>query len=637
MGLKRKLILITLCAFFLSGGLNYAIQRLLIMPSFYELEREESGKSIERVLETLNRELELISMLVSDWAYWNDLYRYAAGQNPEFATENLGVKYMQNLNIHLMQLYNPQGSIIWSCIIDSASSAILTLPDLSMTQLPTDHPFRLPPDLTSNIVGLMATSKGAMLLSVKHILTSDRTGPSQGVLIIGRFFDQKGITRIAEQARSSLTIDASLANITPRQWVLAPGQFFRHSALNFVETAKAIQAKTIIADIVGQPLLTLQTSMPRAIKERGENAVHLALFSIIGAGFLVMGFLLFLFHYTLLRPIYILTQHAIRIGRQDDLQTRLAFKRQDELGILAQEFDKMTDILADTRRKLIEQSYLSGLAEMASGVLHNIGNAITPLKVSLATLSNELAASPAAEMKMALSELAEPSTPNERRPDLAQFVELAGGELAEMVNRTQSQLASINQNVVYVQQILTNQEQYSRVAKIEEAVNIETLMNEAYELLAPTLKAAMTLDLKPDVRQLSDVLGSRLALLQLFNNLMINAAESIIFCGRKDGGLVVGGSPEWRDGKAMLHLSLTDNGAGIAPENLQKIFERGFSTKRRGSGIGLHWCANTINALPGRLYAESAGVGQGACFHLIVPLAKDVGNSIGVKGTNNNG
>ena len=70
----------------------------------------------------------------------------------------------------------------------------------------------------------------------------------------------------------------------------------------------------------------------------------------------------------------------------------------------------------------------------------------------------------------------------------------------------------------------------------------------------------------------------------------------------------------------MVCLSVTDNGAGIAPENQPRLFERGFSTKSRASsGQGLHWCAVTTAALNGHMEIDSAGVGHGATVSLWLP------------------
>jgi len=72
----------------------------------------------------------------------------------------------------------------------------------------------------------------------------------------------------------------------------------------------------------------------------------------------------------------------------------------------------------------------------------------------------------------------------------------------------------------------------------------------------------------------------------------------------------------------QLHLRCEDNGVGIAHGNLERVFDKGFSTKSRETnyGIGLHWCANAISALGGRIWAVSDGPGRGASMHLMLPL-----------------
>ncbi len=97
----------------------------------------------------------------------------------------------------------------------------------------------------------------------------------------------------------------------------------------------------------------------------------------------------------ILGPVSRMTQHAVRIAEHDDLTVRLALDRQDELGILAREFDKMVDKLEDARRRLVDHSFEAGAAQLASGVLHNVGNAMTPLGVTVASLQKRLREAPA--------------------------------------------------------------------------------------------------------------------------------------------------------------------------------------------------------------------------------------------------
>jgi sensor histidine kinase regulating citrate/malate metabolism len=74
--------------------------------------------------------------------------------------------------------------------------------------------------------------------------------------------------------------------------------------------------------------------------------------------------------------------------------------------------------------------------------------------------------------------------------------------------------------------------------------------------------------------------------------------------------------------REQLLLHCTDNGVGIATEHLARIFEKGFSTKSRETnfGIGLHWCANALGALGGRVWATSDGLARGAAIHVSLPL-----------------
>ena len=89
MSLTRKVTSIVILVFLLSGLLNLAVQRLVIMPSFLALEEEQANKNAERALEAISRELDQISPSVSDWAVWTDTYKFVMGEMPEYVEANL--------------------------------------------------------------------------------------------------------------------------------------------------------------------------------------------------------------------------------------------------------------------------------------------------------------------------------------------------------------------------------------------------------------------------------------------------------------------------------------------------------------------------------------------------------------------
>ena len=108
----------------------------------------------------------------------------------------------------------------------------------------------------------------------------------------------------------------------------------------------------------------------------------------------------------------------------------------------------------------------------------------------------------------------------------------------------------------------------------------------------------------------------------MLQNLIINAAEAVRAAGRDHGTVRFSAALVRADDQYKLHLDCTDTGIGIAAPNLERIFEKGYSTKleQGNMGIGLHWCATSINALGGRIWATSDGHDRGATLHLVIPV-----------------
>jgi two-component system NtrC family sensor kinase len=115
---------------------------------------------------------------------------------------------------------------------------------------------------------------------------------------------------------------------------------------------------------------------------------------------------------------------------------------------------------------------------------------------------------------------------------------------------------------------------------------------------------------------------ARTVLRLVLQNLIINAADAVREAGRDKGVFRVAAEIVRGPERDQLHLRCEDNGVGIAHGNLERVFDKGFSTKSRDTnyGIGLHWCANAISALGGRIWAVSDGPGRGASMHLMLPL-----------------
>src|SRR6202171_5474479 len=163
------------------------------------------------------------------------------------------------------------------------------------------------------------------------------------------------------------------------------------------ETDTATQVFKSFADVYGKPLMTFRVEVPRRITARGQGAVTYASLYLIGAAVTVLLLLVVVLNRIVLKPLARVTRHAVAMATGTDLSARLSLPGQDEIAMLAREFDRMVERVADSRRQLVDQSFQAGFAELAKGVLHNLGNAMTPLGVRLAKVCERLGAAPRAD------------------------------------------------------------------------------------------------------------------------------------------------------------------------------------------------------------------------------------------------
>jgi PAS domain S-box-containing protein len=279
--------------------------------------------------------------------------------------------------------------------------------------------------------------------------------------------------------------------------------------------------------------------------------------------------------------------------------------------------------ITDRKRAEAEkrQSYYSGMAEMASGILHNIRNTLNPMIVDIDILRQDLNMAPIEDIERAQSELADGTTPADRRKDLSNFLDFAYRNLSALAKKMRGSLDAIARRTTHIEEILPDGDKLSHRQQPMEVVKLEEMIRDSVALMPDYLRGNVSMEINPSVAKMKPIKAHRISLVQVVANILVNAAESIRKFGTISGTIHIGTDSDNMDGADMIHLKICDNGEGIKASNVDRIFERGFTTKPEGSsGIGLHWCANTITAMKGRLYAESDGIGHGACFHLLLPV-----------------
>jgi two-component system, NtrC family, sensor kinase len=620
LSIGTRILYIIIFVSVLYAGLSFGIQLVVVFPSFVELEKSEAREDVERITGALQREIHHLDSLAYDWAAWDDTYEFMQTEDENYLESNLAFGTFIDSDVNLIYLVDLDGAVIWGEIYNLESEERLRLEEFPADRLPSTHDLLRHDDPESSISGVFVTSSGPMLLASRPIVTSEGVGPIRGTLLMARLLTDEHVTVLSEQTRVDMEVWSLASDSVPESARTASTKISSESPylIDYVG-AERLLAFTICNDIAGNPALLFQADIERKIARKGRESLLFASLSLLVAGaFIVLAFLLLLRN-SVLRPVSLLTQHVVSLG-QDSYQTTVSVsKHDDEIGLLAREFDRMVENLTQTRERLVDQSFSFGKAEMAAGVLHNVRNALHPILGRLVMIRTDLRNLPAKKIKSAVTNLEVEDLDPDRRKDLTRYIALGLTDVMATIEDANEKLGSLFRSVEHAEAFLAGQDKAALAVAPVESFKLENLVRDAVSLVDDELLSGVKVRLAPELSELGWIDGRRTILLQVLANIIQNGAESIRQSA-KNGELNVYALEEAEGSSTPIHIRVCDTGVGMSSEDLEKAFARGFSTKKRDhSGIGLHWCANAINAMGGRIFAESDGVGGGACIHVVVP------------------
>lgn len=610
MNIRWKISILVAALFAVLAVTELYVAKYVLMPSFTDLERTEADVAMRRIRHSVNHAFEHLVQSATSWGNWSDTYRFAQDHNGNFIDENVTPIGLKQLDVNALIIVDLQGRIITSAALELDS---VKPPDLKLIRRQlADQAFPWREELrTGRIVsGFLQTEQGVLMLAASPILDGFGRGPFRGTVIIGKLLSAEEIGRLGAQAQTSLSmVPAGAGGSSTRERI--------------VETDHSTQVVETFSDIYGRPIFALKVELPREITRRGYSAVHYASAYLIGAAVLAVVALVTILNRAVLSPLARVTRHAVAIGQDKDLTSRLDFHGGDEIGVLAREFDRMVARLAHSRNQLVDQSFQAGFAELAKGLLHNMGNAMTPISVRLSVLRGRLRDLQVEDFELATTELARGNVEPARRGDLEEFMRLACGQLTATVKAAEEDLDLMGRQVSLVQSALAEQMRATRNEHVMESVRLAELLGQSLDSVPDAARQQLEVQADESLNGIGVVLVPSTVLRLVLQNLIINAADAVRDSGKVRGTLGISAQVITHSDSRQLVLRCSDDGIGIATENLERIFEKGFSTKSRDThfGIGLHWCANAVGALGGQVWATSLGAGRGATFHVMIPLA----------------
>lgn len=279
-------------------------------------------------------------------------------------------------------------------------------------------------------------------------------------------------------------------------------------------------------------------------------------------------------------------------------------------------------------RELERTAHSAGMAEVASSVLHNVGNVLAATNTSAQIIEEKLRGSRVSNLAKATDLMKEHSDA------LGEFIssdprgKLLPGYLADLalnLNDEQKSLFEETNNLLdginHIKEIVRTQQDLAKMEQRFDEAELEGVLHDALSLLKPDIDPH-GIEIEWDVEPLPAMLTNRHKVLQIVVNLIRNAAQALVEAGTNDPRITIALHRAPND---MVSIEVRDNGPGFTPEVHEKLFTLGFTTKKKGHGLGLHAAAVAGQELGGGIAARSDGPGTGATFRLEIPFDSNQG------------
>ncbi|WP_425614081.1 CHASE4 domain-containing protein [Anatilimnocola sp. NA78] len=599
MSLRRQItiLLIATTLAFIAG--TYAIQQLVVMPTFAELERQAAQRDVERCVEAINRDIESISNVANDWGTWDDSYQYVQDRNLSFARSNLIPESFGNTRLNVICFLDTNRELIWGEMRDIDTLEPIEAPKLMAMLQEESSPITTHIDVNDAKQGIILTAHGPLLIASRPVTDTTRTARPRGTIVMGRLLSKEELNNLAVRMHVSLEMltVGEKDNSSEANRIAAACSQIREPLIDIYD-ANELHAFSLMRDLRGNPAIVLRVAVPREITARGQLSTYLSLGCNLAGGLLTLISVWIVLQWRIVTPLQRMATHSMRLAASGDLTARLHFDRSDEIGTLAHEFDTMVEHLARSQEKALEN------ASLAAHARHAAEAANVSKSEFLANMSHEIRTPMTAILGFAdlLLEDNEISKVPERRIAAARTIQRNGDHLLGILNDILD-LSKVEAGKLTVDRIA-----YSPQAIVEEVLSLMRVRADGKGIvLQVTYETAIPATINTDPTRLRQILV----------NLVGNAIK-FTEVGRVDLSIRL------VPGESTLEFNVTDTGVGMTPAQREVLFQpfsqgdNSTSRKFGGTGLGLTISKRLAELLNGDVTIVESTPGVGTCLRLTI-------------------
>lgn len=587
--------------------------------AFSATQKAKAQSDLERASESISTEFKSILRQALDWGAWDDTYEFVKGRKPEYRQVNLTQNLFDTTGLDLLFILDAKGKVVFGSIRQPDGKVTSTIEGIDLKSLSLGDATRPGPALSLDgaSTGLQRINGFPMAAVIQSISNSGRTADPVGSIFMGRFLPPDAITEFSESVRVPFKlIENSRITQEDRKSIQTP-QSYR--PIVGVQSIEALQGKS---------QYSVRSATNPDILRNGERATK-DLLTWMGIISIVAGVAAYLMvHFLLGSPLSRFAKAVGTLGNESYIEyTDLPTKRSDEIGTLARGFEAGLHRLEALNTRLLLASREAGMADVAKEVLHNAGNVMNSLSISAHSIHAVTMESKVEGYRRTLDLLSEHEknlawylTEDPRGQTVLTYL----GALTDMMERRdrnlQGEMESLGTSIEHLRQIIQSHNGLIRTTDVDTSVRISICVEEAMSILAPAFDRH-GIDCEAQVSEDLVAKGDPITIVQVLTNLLTNAKEALSTPGLVHKSIRIYSKPMPGAGASVI---VEDNGIGIPADKLVSIFDQGFSTKRHGTGIGLHYCANATQTMGWTLSAASEGAHQGTQMILDIPAERIV-------------
>lgn len=313
-----------------------------------------------------------------------------------------------------------------------------------------------------------------------------------------------------------------------------------------------------------------------------------------------------------------------------EIEIRERSRVEDELGNLNETLEdkviERTAELKDLNEKIGGIARSAGMAEVASGVLHNVGNVLNSVNVSASVIREQVRKSKVDNLTRAVSmieenkdNIAEFFSNDPKGKQIPKFLVLLSEQLGEEKKLMYKELDDLAKSIDHIKNVISMQQSYAGSAGLREKISITDIVEDALKINMQGIQSHC-IKIEKEFDKVPLLYVDKHKVMQIIINLISNAKNALVDAEKDSGEHESRMNIIIKKEDGMIAVDVKDNGVGIEHEDIQHLFEYGFKKRSDGHGFGLHHSAIVANELGGKISVNSDGLGKGASFKLSIPF-----------------